>query len=227
MRTIRRMITLVLIMAGLGLLVWACIPLKRQMLVKTILPAEMQAPAGSQGSGEAVLQARRAVVEWPESLRIGDRTMISLAFEPVQNQTSANNRTNGLKDAYTSYNLMAEGRLEVAGLSVNPANPVRESLLTGQTVKLKWTIGALETGKYLGNVWLWLRFLPLDGSSASEVPIFVQEVDIRATSMLGLGGPQARLLGGMGIIAGLGLSYDVMIRMFRKLSTKETKELIG
>jgi hypothetical protein len=237
MRIIRQIVSFVLILAGLIMLAWASIPYKRQILVTTILPAEMQAPEGGQGGGQALLQARQVVLEWPESMRIGDKAVISLAFQPAENQTNDNYHGSDLTDAYASYNLMAEGGFEVAGLRVNPDNPVRESLLAGQMVSLKWTIGAQEAGSFPGDVWLSLRFLPLDGSPASDVPIFVQQVELHASSLLGLGGPQARLLGGMGVIVGLALSTDVMIRMFKKLitkgrtkivqvTTKDTKELI-
>ncbi len=128
-----------------------------------------------------------------------------------------------LSDVYASYAVMAEGRFEVAGLKVSPANPVRESLLSGHTLKLKWQVRANQAGTYQGNVWLSLRFLPLDGSQAVEVPIFVHALDIRASSFLGISAPVARLAGGMGIIIGLAMSYDVMIYSMRWLRKKSQR----
>lgn len=116
-------------------------------------------------------------------------------------------------DVYTSYSLMAEGRFEVAGVRADPANARRESLPAGQRIEFKWKVSAAEKGSYTGNMWLTLRFLPLDGGEAVERPIFVHEVKIKAISLLGLGGAMARLLGGVGIIIGMALNYDVMIKL--------------
>jgi hypothetical protein len=219
-RIIRLFVSLALILGGITLLAWGSIPGSRQRLVQVITPAEMQVPSGEQNLKEAILESRQVVVAWPDSMRIGDQEVISLVFEPVQDVSSDGYAEQGLSDVYASYALMAESRYEVAGMHADPPNPVRESMPAGQSVKFIWKINTREAGRSPGKIWLSLRFLPLDRSEASEVPIFVREVDIRANSLLGMSGPAARLWGSVGIISGIALNYDVMIGTIKKLISK-------
>ena len=208
--TIRRVLSLLLILAGCGMLLWAWLPNPRQALSQYIEPPAMQAPAAGFAQILASLEVRQVRMEWPTSLRIGEPGAITLSFDPVRSEIIVPKPEAQFSDVYNSYNLMAEGRFEVAGRRVDPANPIRESMPSGQTVKFTWQLSPQEIGTYECNVWLLLRFLPLDGSPASEVPVFVHQVDIQATSLFGLGGPQARLLGGVGIIASVILSLDLL-----------------
>ncbi len=161
-------------------------------------------------------------------MRIGDSYRIVMIFEPAKSEIQLQDSEHGLRNVYEDYNLMAEGRFEVTGLRVEPANPRRESLPAGQTVRFEWLVNAEKEGSFTGDLWLSLRFLPLDGSPASQVPVFVRQVNIRASSLLGLGGPQARLVGGIGIVAGWGLSLDVMIEVMKRwVKKKDTMDRKG
>jgi hypothetical protein len=223
MRTIRCLVSFILVIAGIGLLAWASIPARRQVFVQRIPVTAMQAPKREQEIEQAIPQARQVRLEWPESLRIGDQAMISLDFLPLKEESDTGVSAASISNAYASYNLMAEGRFEVAGVNVDPANPRRESLPQGASVNYQWKISAADAGSYPGEVWLSLRFLPLNGGQASNVPIFVHEVNIRATSLFGLSGPLARGMGGVGIVVGLGMSFDVMIGMIKRLTNKGTR----
>ena len=111
---------------------------------------------------------------------------------------------------------MAEAKFEVAGVRVEPANPTRVSMPPGQPVRFKWQISAEQAGAYGGNVWLSLRFLPLDGSTPIQVPIYVKEFGIKATSLLGFSGTTARLVGGVGVLLSLLLVFNDMIDWWKK-----------
>jgi hypothetical protein len=225
-RIIQRIVSSILMMCGISLLVWGCIPSTRQVLVQTIPLTEMEVPGDDQGAMEAILEPRQVLLEWPSAVRIGDQEVITLAFEPAQETAGLTDSGGGFTDVYDRFNLMAESRYEVAGIQIDPANPVRESLPAGKTAKFTWNIRVPKRGMYPGRVWLSLRFLPLNGSQASEVPVFVHQVDIRGNSLLGLRGPQARLLGSIGVIVGLASSYDVMISNIKKLTTKERTKIV-
>jgi hypothetical protein len=69
-----------------------------------------------------------------------------------------------------------------------------------------------QVGSYTGNTWLSLRFLPLDGSPAIQVPVYVGEINLHASSLLGLSVQVTRPLGGLGIIIGLALISNDMIK---------------
>ena len=223
LKKIRHIFSLVLAVLGLIALVWGVWPVRRIKLVQIIQPESMQMQAAGAIRGLAVLETRQVTLEWPESLRIGDQGSIDLVFAPVNAGVVAQPPAARFDDVYARYNLMAEGRLEAAGVRVNPADPRRESLPAGQTVKYSWRVSAQKAAIYPANAWLLLRFLPLQGGSASELPVFVHEIEIRETSLLGLSGPAARVVGGIGMLISLALGYDVMISVPRWWSRHKTQ----
>ena len=206
-----------LLISGI-LLVWAYLPVKHQVVNLTILPREMMLPSSGHLNNPALLENRWVRLEWPSSLRIGDEGVIMLDFEPDPEDISTPNAPTSFSDIYRGYNLMVEGRFEVAGIAIDPNNPIRESLPPGQPVRFKWTASAAKVGVYFGNVWFSLRFLPLDGSQATQLPIFVHEVEIQSISFLGLNGTLARLLGGGGALIGVILVLNDMIKGWKILS---------
>jgi hypothetical protein len=215
-KRIRLFFSSAMALVSLALLAWGLWPESRSQEMQFIQPHTMMVPAGEAIDRSAVMESRKVTLEWPSSLRIGDMSTIRLVFEPVAGEVLAPQPDTEYTNVYLNYNLMAEGRLEVAGMSVNPPNPRLESLPAGQTIKFTWQIGAREVTTYPARAWLLLHFLPLKGGAASELPIFVRDLDLRATSLLGLSGPSARPLGTIGIMSSLVMSYDLLINFFKK-----------
>ncbi len=224
LKTLRHVVSVVLLLAGIILLGWGMLPDRTRAIEQFISPAEMQLPGDGTAAIATLMEYRQVRLEWPATMRIGDQETIRLVFETVTSEIIVQKPAADLANVYDKYNLMAEGRLEVGGLQVDPANPRRESLPQGQTVTYLWQVRAQEAGNYTGTIWLSLRFLPLDGGPASQVPVFVRDLDIQANSLLGLSGPIARAAGGVGIVVGLGLCFDVMIGLIKKITTKDTKD---
>lgn len=220
LKKIRRALSIGLLLFGSSLLIWASIPSKHEVVEQAISSSEMQLPSDTQANIPSILETRQVMLEWPSSLRIGDMEGITLVFEPIANDMSANNPQDKFSDVYIDYNIMTEARFEVAGISVSPAIPTRESMPSGRSVKYEWQINAEQVRTFYGTVWLSLRFLPLDGNKAIQKPIFVREVDLHATSLCGMSAPMARLLGGMGIILSVVIIFDDMISWFRKSKTR-------
>ncbi len=229
---VRRILSVILVVAGMILLGWGVLPSRPQTMVQVISPTEMQLPDSGMPAVPTLLEFRRMSLEWPANVRIGDMATIRLVYEPINSEIIVEKPPVNLSDAYADYNVMVEGKFEVAGLLVDPANPRRESLPKGETVTYQWKVRAQAAGHFAGTIWLSLRFLPLDGSPASQVPVYVHDVDIRATSLFGLSGPAARAVGGLGFVGGIGLSFDRLIywveKRYAKKDTKvttDTKEI--
>ena len=220
LKKIRRAFSIGLLLFGSGLLVWASLPSKHEVVVQAISSSEMQLPSNGQANIPSILETRQVRLDWPSSMRIGDMEGITLVFEPIANDMSASNPQDKFSDIYKDYNIMAEARFEVAGIRVSPAIPTRESMLSGRPVKYEWQINAEQARTIYGTVWLSLRFLALDGNMAIQKPIFIREVDIHATSLCGMSAPMARLLGSTGIILSVVIIFDDMISWFRKRRTR-------
>lgn len=175
-----------------------------------------------------MMVSRQVVLDWPKSMRIGDTDEIILILKPVESGTSTQNPSFVSIDIYSIYNIMAEARLEMAGITSNPANPVRESMPIGQTVKYKWEVNTNRVGLFTGKVWLYLRLLPLDGSTPNQVPIFIREVRLQTSSLLGMNETVAYIVAGVGIVVAIVIVYSDEIRWIRmwtrKITTKDTKD---
>jgi hypothetical protein len=202
--------------ASLGMLTWSLWPVQGNQELKVIPPGAMIVPDGVAGKQPALLEQRQVELDRPKTLRIGDSAIVSLVFEELNSAVNTPTNSTGYSDVYSSYNLMAEGKLETASLQVDPANPRLESLLAGQTVRFTWQVRAAAEASYPTRVWLVLHFLPLQGGAAIDVPIFIRDLNIQSTSLLGLSGPAARSLGSICIVVGFGLSYDVLIKILKK-----------
>jgi hypothetical protein len=216
LRKFRRAVSPILLLISLVLIVWAALPNPRQSIIQPVSYAETQIPFSIQGSTSTMMEPRQVILEWPKSMRIGETDEIILKFEPVISETGPSNLTVSTFDIYNRYNIMAEARFEVAGIGVIPANPTRESMPAGQTISFKWEIGNDQEGSYIGKVWLSLRLLPLDGGKASQVPVYIQEIKIRTSSLFGLNESITFLLGGVGIVFAAALVYDDLIAWVRK-----------
>jgi hypothetical protein len=224
LRKVRRLLAFSLLLFSGSLLIWSFLPAERQVDMQLLPPAAMSLKSTGQVNAPALLESRRVKLEWPSSMRIGDHAVILLDFEIVNGDTSSPKLQTGFSDAYSNYNVMAEGKFETVGITVEPANPTRESMPPGQPVRFKWEISAEQAGTYHGNVWLSLRFLPRDGSTPIQEPIYVSKIMIHTTSLLGLNGSMARLVGGMGVLVSFALLINEMIGVVigrkKKIPTK-------
>jgi hypothetical protein len=128
----------------------------------------------------------------------------------------------GFSDVYDCCNVMADARFEASGINVDPANSTRESMPPGQPVGFKWRIRAEETGSYTGTLWLSLRFLPIDGSTPIQGPIYVNDIQVNASNFLGLSGGMARIVGWVGVMLGVFLISSAWIDLAKRRRKRET-----
>jgi hypothetical protein len=223
----RRVLSLILFLVSIFLIVWVSLPNHYRAVTQPISSSEMQLPSIGQGSMPTQMEMRQVELEWPSTMRIGEKEEIRLVFGPVETGASTPNKQRESSIIYNNYNIMAEARFEVAGISVSPANPTRESMPPGQTVNFTWQIKPDQSGTYDGTVWLSLRFLPLDGSPASQVPIFIHQVKIQAYSLFGMNETIAYFAGGsaalLSVVIVFGDMIDFIRRRMRKISNKSVQ----
>ena len=129
---IRHTFALVVLLASLVVLTWGVLPNRRQSISRLIGPDAMQIPSAGSEKQAALQEVRQVSLVWPRSMRIGDETTITIVFERTNSEILAPSSDILLADIYQSYNLMVEGRLEAAGVRLDPANPRRESLPPGK-----------------------------------------------------------------------------------------------
>ena len=199
----------------------------------TALPTQqVSGQATPETAQPAILEARRLTLEWPPRLRTGDSDVVRLTLEVDElggitpTAELEGHETVGetvyIPDVYATHNVLAEARLDLAGMEVLPADTISQPLLKGQSVTFYWSVSSDEIGVYRGTVWLYLRFLPLDGGPASERPLSAQIVEIETVNLLGLGGTPARILGGVGMLLGGMLGLEDLLKLAKKLRQQRT-----
>jgi hypothetical protein len=175
----------------------------------------------------AIPESRRLVLEYSPRIRLGDSEVIRLTLEMdtqgnlTPTAVIEGNVTKGesiqIPNLYKTHNVIAEARLDLAGIEMRPSETISEPLLPGQSVTFYWSVRPRETGHYRGTVWLHLRFVPKAGGPESRKAISAQIIEIEATSFLGLPASLARTTGTLGSLIGSILSFPFLEQIVRFL----------
>ncbi|MCX8063356.1 MAG: hypothetical protein N3D16_12305 [Anaerolineales bacterium] len=178
-------------------------------------------------------EQRLLILEWPETIRVGDSDLILLTLEVdaegnlTPTASIQGHQVKGeiftVPNLYATHFVFAEGRLDISGLEVKPNPEIIESLQPGKRVKFAWSIRAEQVGNYRGMVWLHLVFKPKSGGIEERLALAAQRIDIRAVNLLGMSGNAARWMGVLGTLLGSLLSFDPIPALFGKLWKKKNE----
>lgn len=179
----------------------------------------------------AVPETRMLTLEFPPAIRAGDADIVRLTLEVDQAgnltptaETEGNvihGQTIVIPNVYATHNVLAEARLDMAGLDIRPSDLASEPLLPGQSVTFFWSVHATEIGHFKGTVWFYLRFVPKDGGPETRETLSAQAIEIDSTTLFGFRAEQARWLGVLGtfISSLLGLPFleQILRWLWKKL----------
>lgn len=230
---------LIFLFLGLGLLFWlpACegmpepeegVPaeVEPQPIPTQILPIPTQRVDVIPSTPEQ----RRLTLEFPPKIRAGDSDIVRLTLEvdDLGNITPTaeidGNEIVGkvveIADLYETHNVIAEAKMDMAGIEIVPAELISEPLLRGESVTFYWSVRPEDAGEYRGRVWLYLRFVPKDGGQEETRTISSQFIEINARTFLGFKAGPARTVGAIGsffgAILGLPFADDVLKWLWKK-----------
>ena len=166
----------------------------------------------------AVPEERLLVLEWPSRIRTGDSDLIVLTLElddegsitptALYGDHQVRGETVQVPNLYDTHNVVAQARLDMAGMDYTPRGEISEPMHPGVPVRFSWSVQPEDIGSYRGTIWIHLLFVPIDGSEPSRRVLSAQIVDINAVNMFGIGGAPARIFGAVGVVAGAFLSMD-------------------
>lgn len=179
----------------------------------------------------SIPEQRRLTLEFPPKIRAGDSDIVRLTLEVddmgniIPTAEIDGNTVTGevveIPNLYDTHKVIAESRLDMAGVQVLPAEMISEPLLPGESVTFYWSVRPDDTGAYRGTVWLYLRFIPNDGSTEMTRTLSAQFIEINATSFFGMKAAPARWVGAIGsFISGvLGMPFieEVVKWIWRRL----------
>lgn len=203
-----------------------------QLLATPTLAAESLQVGGAEPAQPAIPESRRLILEYPPRMRSGDSLRVRMQLEVDQSGTiipTAMVEGNVIKteffeipNVYETHNVIAEARLDMAGMDVRPSGSIIEPMEPGQSVSFLWSVSPEEAGRYEGMVWLHLRFVSRSDGKTSRVPVSVQFIEIESSSFLGIFSEgMARGVGTIGSLLGgvLGFPFidDAVKWVWRKI----------
>lgn len=165
----------------------------------------------------AIPERRRLTLEFPSVIKAGDsdRVILTLEMDTLGNLTptaayEGNVITGGvvqIPNLYETHTVLAEARLDLAGVEVSPAAETYTQLLPGQAVTFYWSVSPHQTGVFRGTVWLHLRFEDKLTGVESRTAVSAQPIEIEGTNLLGFSGKFARTVGILGSVAGTVIGF--------------------
>ena len=209
----RKAIGLLVLVISTFVLAWGIWPQAAERRQVSFQPSDMRLPASS-GASAAVLEDRRMALSWPATLRLGEQASLRLIVEP-ESPTDLPRDSAEYSNVFEAYDVIAQARLDLAGMEYRPEGEVSEALLPGKPVVFIWYVRPSHPGHAEGTVWLHLRFVPHAGGQELTKVLTAQRIDIRAKSLLGLGVYPAKLAGSLGMIVGAILSLEGLVRWIR------------
>lgn len=139
-------------------------------------------------------------IETPRYLRAGDAEIVRLLLLPVSEPPETPQAAPPTLPGDVSFpnllaasTMVAEARLDLAGVEIRPEQTISEPLLPGKPALFFWSVRASQAGEYSGVAWLHLRILSAEGESV--IPLSAQEVRLQVRTLWGLSADTARWLG--------------------------------
>ena len=220
---------------GLGLLVLlsACATVSESSQPSSTESAPMPTPTLDLGAGSGQpsvpsIEYRLLTLEFPPNIRAGDADLIRLTLEVDEHGNltptaeidghEVTGETIEVENLYETHYIIAESRLDMAGVQIVPSGLISEPLLPGESVKFFWSISAPDSGNYLGTVWFYLRYIPKDGGAESRRAVSAQRIEIESTKFFNiLSADSAKKLGAIGSFLGAVLGFpfvDDILKFF-------------
>ncbi len=205
------------------------------VLLPTVLPTlppSGGAPEPTQAPvvAPAIPESRRLTLEYPSHIRMGDSDVVRLTLEVdmrgniTPTAQFAGNTVTGttvqVPNLYETHSVIAEARLDLAGMEIRPGDVISEPLLPGQSVTFYWSVRPEGQGTYRGTAWLFLRFIDKATKEESRIPLSAQTVEISTADLFGMSGGLARTAGSVGSAIGAVLGFpfvsDVLKWLWRR-----------
>lgn len=183
----------------------------------------------------AIPEMRRLTLEFPPRIRAGDSDIIRLTLEvdasgnvtptAVINGNVVTGDVITIPNLYETHHVIAEARLDMAGMQISPPDLSSQTLLPGQSIRFFWSIRPDAVGQYRGTVWLYLRFVDKVSGEESRTAVSAQTVEIEAVNLFGVSAGVVRVAGGVGSVVGAVIGFpffeDIIKFLFKRRSKRK------
>jgi hypothetical protein len=192
-----------------------------------LAPSEGTAIAPAQ---PAIPEKRFLALEFPPKIRAGDSDVVRLTLEMdvsgnitptavIEGNVVTGDRIE-IPNLYETHHVIAEARLDIAGIQVSPSDLTSQTLEPGQSLTFFWSIRPEEVGVYKGTAWLFLRFVDKVSGEESRTAVSAQMVEIEAVNLFGVPAKVVRTVGGLGSVVGAVVGFpffeDIVKFIFKR-----------
>jgi len=178
----------------------------------------------------AIPERRLLTLEFPPRIRAGDSDIVRLTLEVDESGNITPTAVVGgdvvtgdvieIPNLYETHHVIAEARLDLAGVQISPPDLTSQTLLPGQTVQFFWSVRPDGVGIYRGTAWLFLRFVNKVSGEESRRAVSAQSVELEAVNLFGLSGRLVRSVGAFGSVVGTVIGFpffeDIVKYLFKR-----------
>jgi hypothetical protein len=190
-RILLKSVGLVLLLLSIILVSWGLQTVRYTTKTVDISRTDLIIADVSTQASEPDIPLGRMILQWSEVFRLGDRAEVRLTFSPENKQTNPPQPDGVLR-----------AKLDLAGITHTPTGEISQALTWNHPVIFLWNLRSVQTGRYLGDVWLYLSATNSSQVGPGQKVIFSQQFDSEIVSFLGLSGLHARILGCVGLVIG-------------------------
>jgi hypothetical protein len=210
LRNVRIGLGLLLLAGSFVFLAWGYWPAHRELRVRPVFTA-----GASQAKEDAL------TLLFPPKIRVGEAGVVRVTldvgalsdFLPAAGETLSSS-------FYETHNLIAEARLDLPGVPVQPSGLISAPVSQGQTAVFYWTLRPANAGNFRGTIWLYLRAIDKYTGEEHRETVSAQMVEIESIKFLGFVVNRARTIGFVGAVVGLFLSLPLFESLAANLYRK-------
>ncbi|MCJ7625402.1 MAG: hypothetical protein MUO76_18035 [Anaerolineaceae bacterium] len=142
------------------------------------------------------LEQYRIKLTWPVRVYSGKNETIFLdliASEPemnpgekesgIMNGDGSDERTDMI---YESYNLVAEARIDLSGVEINPKEEISQPMPEGKSLSFRWRITPDHDDTFSGMFWFYINFVSKYGGVIDRRALLAFPIEITGYSFFGL-----------------------------------------
>jgi len=194
---IRDAFSIILLLAGLGLLLWGAWPKGREFRTFNlpVTPLPLDEPGGNLGTN--ILEKDLVEVHWEQPKRMIWGRLQTLVAAINLNELGEPSLTNNIAGAQKPgnaelahildrYNLVAETRIDSVGYGLEPSGSMRQPIRPGQPIEFRWSLDPRKSGEYSGELWVYLNLVEKGGNGNDQVALLAFPFEIRVLSLFGL-----------------------------------------
>lgn len=192
-------------------------------------PSEDEAMLPGEGSASAV----DIVLDYPASVRVGDLESVRLQIRldspngPAPSVVIPGDAGARAMNAITSGpdlpTIVAEALLDLPGARVLPYETISEPM-AGRSAGFVWSVTITDTAEHHGTAWAYLLVVEQQMQFQERRAISAQSVKVEGRTLLGFGGPRARLVGGLGVAGGALIAFPFLGTTLRRFSDQSDDE---